>query len=161
MSGTNLPAVLLVEDSPHDIDFARRAFARCRVEHLLIVAEEGDRAWELLSGEDRLRPALVLLDLNIPGLSGVELLERLKQDRLLSTIPVVILTTSAQTTDVAACYRRGANSYHQKPTDFRAYQETIRKIVDYWLGSIVPPPGREGASAPRRGGIRRRPRCIP
>jgi CheY-like chemotaxis protein len=136
--------VLLVEDSPDDVDFARRALARSGVAHRLVVAEQGDRALELLTGEagepgcDRpLRPALVLLDLNIPGIGGRELVARIKQDANLCSIPVVILSTSKHPTDIEGCYQAHANSYHRKSDDLVEYQETARAIMEYWLTSAV------------------------
>ncbi len=148
MSNKNLPPVLLIEDSPDDIEFARRAFAKCNVQHPLVIAEDGDRALALLTGRGEdgktarpLRPAVVLLDLNIPGLEGRELLRQMKGDLRLRTIPIVVLTTSVRHSDIDECYRSGANSYHQKPTDFRAYQETVRQIAHYWLSVVVGPSG--------------------
>jgi len=132
--------VLLVEDSPDDIEFARRALERCELRHPLIVAEEGRQALGLLHGDganEPLRPALVLLDLNIPGMKGREVLSRIKAHPELRTVPVVILTTSGQPTDVRECYEAGANAYHRKPHDFQEYQNTMREIVRYWLSSVV------------------------
>jgi CheY-like chemotaxis protein len=77
------------------------------------------------------------LDLNIPGLDGRQLLEVIKSDPELKNIPVVVLTTSTHPSDVESCYRLGANSYHQKPSDFRRYEETIRQITEYWLQAVV------------------------
>jgi two-component system, response regulator len=142
----NLPTILLVEDSPDEIDFARRALTKCGIAHRLVVAEHGDRAWALLSGEESdsehpgpLRPALVLLDLNIPGMSGQDLLTRIKSDAELATIPVVILSTSRHRLDIESCYRAHANSYHYKSDDLAEYQATARQVVEYWLSAVVPP----------------------
>lgn len=146
MSLKNLPTVLLVEDSPDEIDFARRALTKSGIAHRLVVAEHGDRAWALLSGEEcesehacPLRPALVLLDLNIPGMSGQDLLARIKSDAELATIPVVILSTSRHRLDIESCYRAHANSYHYKSDDLAEYQATARQVVEYWLAAVVPP----------------------
>ncbi len=147
MPSKNLPVVLLVEDSPDDIDFARRALLRSGVEHRLVVAEQGDQALALLTGEQAapgyvrpLRPALVLLDLNIPGMSGRALIARIKDDAELRAIPVVILSTSEHRSDIESCYLAHANSYHTKSDDLAEYQETARQIMQYWLSSVVHPP---------------------
>ncbi|MGD9720760.1 MAG: response regulator [Pirellulales bacterium] len=144
----NPPLVLLVEDSPDDVDFARRALARSGVAHRLIVAEHGDRALALLTGAETepgcdspWRPALVLLDLNIPGLGGRELLARIKGDPELCSIPVVIFSTSEHYSDITSCYRAHANSYHVKSDDLLEYQETARKIMEYWLSAVMRQPG--------------------
>ena len=144
MSASSLRPVLLIEDSPDDAEFTRRAFARCKVSHPLIVAEEPQQAIALLTGAgrsgNRLEPALILLDLNLPGCGGRELLERIKSDKSLRTIPLVVLSTSSQDTDVERCYRLGANSYHPKPTSLREFEETIRQIASYWLSAALPLP---------------------
>jgi CheY-like chemotaxis protein len=138
--------VLLVEDSPDDADFARRALARSGVAHRLVVAEHPDRAWALLRGADAepgverpLRPALVLLDLNMPGMGGRALLTQIKQDTELCVTPVVVLSTSEHRADIDGCYRAHANGYHVKRDDLAQYQETARCIMHYWLSAVVPP----------------------
>jgi CheY-like chemotaxis protein len=148
MRGKKPPVVLLVEDSPDDVDFARRALARSGIDHRLVIAEQGDRALALLRGTEAepghgrpLRPALVLLDLNIPGIGGRELLERVKGDCDLRAIPVVVLSTSQHRSDIESCYRAGANSYHAKADDLTEYQFTARRIMEYWLSSVVPSHG--------------------
>ena len=142
------PVVLLVEDSPDDVDFARRALARSGIDHRLVVAEEGDRALALLTGEETepglpqpLRPALVLLDLNITGIGGRELLKRVKNDDQLRAIPVVILSTSQHHLDIEGSYRAGGNAYHSKSDDLVDYQDTARRIMEYWLSAVGQAPG--------------------
>jgi CheY-like chemotaxis protein len=139
---------LLVEDSPDDVDFARRALAKSGIGHRLVVAEQGEQALRLLTepagqaiNAQPLRPGLILLDLNIPGMTGRELLRRIKTDDQLRTIPVVVLSTSRHCTDIEGCYRAHANSYHSKSDDLATYQNTLRCIVEYWLGAVVPVPG--------------------
>jgi CheY-like chemotaxis protein len=147
MTAKHLPTVLLVEDSPDDIDFARRALAKSGVAHRLVVAEQGDQALALLSrrhGDGHagpLRPALILLDLNVPGMSGRELLARIKSDPQLCAIPVAILSTSQHPADIESCYRAHANSYHYKSDDLTHYQNTVRQIVEYWLVAVAQPKG--------------------
>lgn len=138
--------MLLVEDSPDDIEFARRALAKCAAQHRLVIAEDGDSAidWLTIPGDGNplggpLRPALVLLDLNIPGMDGREVLRRIKCNAALLRTPVAVLTTSIHPSDVEACYRLGANCYHQKPNDLGQYERMIRQVTDYWLTSVVSP----------------------
>ena len=146
MPGKKHPIVLLVEDSPDDVDFARRALARSGIAHRLVVAEQGDRALALLTGHEQepgcerpLRPALVLLDLNIPGIGGRELLARIKGDPDLRSTPVVVLSTSQHRIDVESCYRAHANGYHSKSDDLAEYQQTARQIMEYWLSAVLRP----------------------
>ncbi|MHB1037429.1 MAG: response regulator [Pirellulales bacterium] len=146
MQTKNSPPVLLIEDSLDDIEFTRRAFAKCEVANPLVVVEEGEEALSLLTGgcphdfgPGPLQPALILLDLNLPGLSGHAVLKTLKSDPALRKIPVAVLTTSTDHRDVDACYRNGVNSYHRKPDDLRQYQDTLRTLAGYWLASVVLP----------------------
>ena len=143
MSASSLRPVLLIEDSPDDAEFTRRAFARCGIGHPLVVAEEPQQAMALLTGAqwpgERLEPALILLDLNLPGCGGRELLRRIKSDGSLCTTPLVVFSTSSQSIDVERCYRLGANSYHRKPTSLREFEDTIRQIATYWLSAALPP----------------------
>jgi len=144
MLGNSTPLVLLVEDSPDDVDFARRALAKSGVPHQLLVAEHGEEALQLLGGigpdvpAGGVRPDLILLDLNTPGMSGRELLTVLKRHPRWCTTPVVILSTSTHPADIEGCYRDHANSYHKKSHDFATYQNTMRQIVEYWLGAAIP-----------------------
>lgn len=145
MSSQNLPPVLLIEDSPGDIELAQRAVARSELRHPLIVAEDGDEALALLAGNPRfgrepLYPALVILDLNLPGLDGRQVLRRIKLDVHWQHLPVVVLSTSNEPNDITACYQLGANGYHRKPDDYRTYQDLIREIIRYWLGSSIVSP---------------------
>jgi two-component system response regulator len=143
VSGKSLPPVLLVEDSPDDIEFARRALQRCDVPNELLVADEGQAALDLLlgvPGRPMVQPALVLLDLNVPAVSGREVLRRIKQRDDLRSIPVVVLTTSVHPGDIEACYRLGANAYHRKPSDFYEYILTVQAITDYWLKRVIARP---------------------
>lgn len=142
MHDWNPPSVLLVEDSPGDIELAQRALAKCELPHALVVAEDATEALALLSGDvargvDPLRPALVVLDLNLPGMDGRQLLNVLKDDRRWRRIPVLVLSTSVQRADVQACYRSGASGYYRKPDDFREYQEMFRELIHNWLADVA------------------------
>jgi CheY-like chemotaxis protein len=147
MSPKSVPTVLLVEDSVDDVDFARRALAKSGRVLRLVVAQRGEDALALLRAPQgaaagaALVPALVLLDLNIPGTSGRELLAIIKSDPLLRGIPVVVLSTSTHRSDAEFCYRTGANSYHSKPDNFDRYQQLLAQIVEYWLEAVVPSSG--------------------
>lgn len=128
------PRILLVEDNPDDVELARRALQRCGRPVELAVAEDGVAALELLSGApaDGL-PDLVLLDLKLPRLGGLDVLSRLRAAPDTSQIPVVVLTTSLEERDLREAYRRGANSYLRKPVNFDEFAAMVRDLVRYWL----------------------------
>ncbi len=137
--------VLLVEDNPDDALLARRAFARCRPARELVVAASGEEAVRLLleapgnGTAPSAPPILVLLDLKLPGIDGIEVLRRIRADARTRTIPVVVLTSSRVPADVTACYALGANGFLQKPVEFDQFQECIRVVNAFWLGMNVPP----------------------
>jgi CheY-like chemotaxis protein len=138
------PPILLVEDTPDDALLMRRAFDRCRTGYELVVAGTGEEATGLLfpsrgRNEAPLRPSLVLLDLDLPGSDGIEVLRRIRTRTGTRTIPVIVLTSSRVPADVAACYELGANSYLQKPVGFDSLLETIETLTRYWLGMNVSP----------------------
>jgi CheY-like chemotaxis protein len=126
--------ILLVEDNPMDVDLTLRAFKRRRVTNPIQVARDGEEAlawiprWE--SGEPW--PAVVLLDLKLPKVDGLEVLRQLKGHATLAVVPVVVLTTSAESADVQAAYRLGANSYIVKPVEFEKFMDVSDKIDLYW-----------------------------
>jgi len=126
--------ILLVEDNRDDLDLALDAFEKHRSR--VHVARDGVEAVEALFGENgkpRLRPRLILLDLKLPRLDGMEVLKRVKSDPQTRGIPVVVLTSSGQEGDLEACYRLGANSYIVKPVHFNQFVETAEAIGAYWL----------------------------
>jgi len=133
--------ILLVEDNPMDIDLTRRAFARRKLINPLQVARDGEEAlgyighWE--SGEPV--PLVVLLDLKLPKVSGLEVLRQIKGHPQYRAIPVVVLTTSAEDRDVQAAYQLGANSYIVKPVDFDKFIEVAGHIELYWCAVNTPP----------------------
>jgi CheY-like chemotaxis protein len=126
--------ILLVEDNPMDVDLALRAFKRRRLVNSIEVARDGEEAlaclarWE--AGEAP--PALVLLDLKLPRVDGLEVLRQLKAHPQFRNIPVVVLTTSAESADVRSAYELGANSYIVKPVDFDKFVEVAEHIDLYW-----------------------------
>lgn len=129
-----LRPILLVEDDPFDVDLTRRAFARRKLLNPLLVARDGEEAlaylqrWE--AGEQP--PLLVLLDLKLPRVGGLEVLRQIKAHPRFAALPVVVLTSSAQDTDIAAAYSLGANSYIVKPVDFEKFMEVAEQIEVYW-----------------------------
>lgn len=135
MSSTNFNnPILLVEDNPVDLDLTLRAFASRKLTNPIQVARDGEEAlefikkWEL--GESR--PVVILLDLKLPKVNGLEVLQVIKAHPDFKTIPVVILTTSAESTDVQTAYQLGANSYIVKPVDFDKFIEVAKHIELYW-----------------------------
>jgi CheY-like chemotaxis protein len=131
---TDHPPILLIEDSPVDVDLTLRAFSRQRLINPVIVARDGEEALDWLprwaSGEPL--PAVILLDLNLPRVDGLTVLRTLKSTPLTLPIPVVVLTTSKEDRDIDTAYRLGANSYIVKPVAFDAFMEVTRQINLYW-----------------------------
>ncbi|HSI72135.1 MAG TPA: response regulator [Fimbriimonas sp.] len=140
----DLPPVLLVEDNPDDEGLALRAFKKSGVKNRVLVARDGEEAVkklpEFVNGSV---PALILLDLKLPKLSGLEVLERIRANPTTCQVPVVILTSSDEMVDVSGCYARGANAYVRKPVDFDEFIEAIDSIVKFWLRrNLLPTKGR-------------------
>lgn len=125
--------ILIVDDSPDDVEATKRAFSRANLRNEIHHAESGEVALRLLSRDDEQRPGIILLDLNMPGLDGRKTLEIIKKSQHLKSIPVVILTTSSDERDVEACYALGANTYIQKPVDFDGLIAAIRRLKEYWF----------------------------
>jgi CheY-like chemotaxis protein len=126
--------ILLVEDNPVDMDLTLRAFAKHKLTNPVHVARDGEEAlawiprWE--AGEPL--PAVILLDLKLPRVDGLEVLRQIKAHPKLSVIPVVVLTSSSESSDVQAAYRLGANSYIVKPVNFDKFMEVAAQIELYW-----------------------------
>ena len=139
MSSTKV--ILLIEDNPSDVDLTRRALEKSRISNELVVAEDGEAALEYLwrEGPNEL-PALTLLDLNLPKLSGLEVLQRIRGDARTRRLPVVILTSSKEEQDLAAGYDLGVNSYIRKPVDFKQFALCIEQLGLYWLVLNEQPP---------------------
>ncbi|MGW5747467.1 response regulator [Amycolatopsis sp. NPDC003861] len=135
--------ILLVEDDPGDVLMTREAFAHHKIRNPLHVAEDGVEALRFLKREgpfgEAPRPALILLDLNLPRKDGRELLGEIKQDPGLRTIPVVVLTTSEAEEDILRSYELHANAYVTKPVDFEKFVEVVRKIDDFWVTVVKLP----------------------
>jgi len=141
---TELPEVILVEDSDEDADTLEQAVLRCAAKVQLRRVPTGDACMALLQQPRTALPALVLMDLNTPGTDGRETLRMIKSDPSLSTIPVVVVSTSANPRDVDYCYRAGANAYHLKPVRYAEHLEAMVAVLGYWLDRVVALPGRGG-----------------
>jgi two-component system response regulator len=128
--------ILLVEDNPDDVTFAIRAFKKNNFAHEIVVASDGAEALDLLfhgRNGSPLEPILMLLDLNLPKLSGIEVLRRIRSDPKYQSLPVVILTTSNEDRDIIDSYHFGANSYVNKPVDFQDFVRATGILGLYWL----------------------------
>ncbi|MEU5865658.1 response regulator [Nonomuraea sp. NPDC047529] len=138
--------VLLVEDDQGDILLTREAFALNKVRNRLDVVNDGEQAMAYLRREGAYagapRPDLILLDLNLPRMNGLEVLREIKADAALRTIPVVILTTSEAEEDILHSYRLHANAYVSKPVDFEQFIRVVRQIDDFFVTvAKLPTPG--------------------
>jgi len=135
--------LLVVEDSDEDFETVLDAARRTGLKHEIRRAATGDDFLRLLGDWEcgRLpKPALVLLDLNTPGTDGRDALRIIRQNERLRTLPLVILSTSANPRDVEFCYAAGANAYHTKPVDYPAHLQMLHEIFDYWLHRVTLPP---------------------
>lgn len=142
-------AILLVEDNPDDVDLTLRALKKNNIANEVVVATDGVEALACVFGAGKQaggdaaeRLALVLLDLNLPRVDGLEVLRRIRADDRSRLLPVVILTSSKEQQDVVSGYSLGANSYIRKPVDFAQFTEAVRQLGLYWLVLNEPPPRR-------------------
>lgn len=143
--------VLLVEDNNLDYEAFVRAFDKCGFACRLHRCLTGDETLEYLLKQGNDLPQLILLDLNLPGMDGRDVLKIIKEDQKLKIIPVVILTTSNKPSDIETCYNHGANSYLQKPVDFQRLLRIVSVLKDYWCDISVLPDlsrNRTGAHGP-------------
>lgn len=136
----NAKVILLIEDNASDIALTERALSRNNITNALVVAQDGQEGLDYLFGggahADRdvnALPVLILLDLKLPRVDGLEVLRRIRADARTRRVPVVILTSSREEQDIAAGYDLGVNSYIRKPVDFNQFSETIRQLGLYWL----------------------------
>jgi two-component system, response regulator len=144
---TNNGPILLVEDNPDDVLFTIRAFRKNRMQNEVVVASDGLEALDLLlpaSGEPTLRPALILLDVKLPKVDGLEVLRRIRQDPRTAALPVVVLTTSSEERDIVESYRLGANSFVRKPVVFGDFLDATNVLGVYWLLVNEPAPAWRG-----------------
>jgi two-component system response regulator len=142
--------ILLVEDNPDDVELTMRAFRKNNIANDLIVAHDGIEALDYLfcrgtynSRNIKDTPRLILLDLKLPKMDGLQVLEHLRAKEATKLVPVVILTSSKEEQDLISGYESGANSYVRKPVDFNQFVEAVRHIGLYWLLINEPPPERQ------------------
>lgn len=145
MNQTDCP-VLLVEDSPEDTEATLRALKKAGMSAAVFHCHSGDDGLDFLFHRGKYfdpieapRPCVILLDLNLPGTDGREVLAEIKRDDDLKAIPVVVLTTSTDARDIENCYHIGANSYIKKDVNFNRFFRTIQRLNDYWFNEVVLP----------------------
>ena len=135
--------ILLVEDNPMDVDLTLEAFREQGVPNPVTVCRDGEEALDYLaahgSAADAGFPALVLLDLRLPKIDGIEVLRHVRRDEVWQQVPVVVLTTSRESSDISTAYQLGVNSYLVKPVDFGAFIDVVEAIKTYWLRLNEPP----------------------
>ncbi|HEX2942072.1 MAG TPA: response regulator [Rhodopila sp.] len=141
----DLRPILLVEDNPRDVELTMAALAKCQLANEIIVARDGAEALDLLLGQGSshnrpLIPAVVLLDLKLPKIDGLEVLERVKSDPKRAHIPVVMLTSSREERDLVRSYDLGVNAFVVKPVDFGAFFEAIQDLGMFWAVLNEPSP---------------------
>jgi two-component system response regulator len=136
---TKLIRMLLVEDNPDDILIIERAFKEAKIINQLFIARDGQEGWDFLKHQGKYAgaansfcPGLILLDINLPKVNGLELLKMIKEDAGLKKIPTVMLTVSKRDEDIIQGYDYGCNSFIQKPVEFEKFVETVRQIGLYW-----------------------------
>jgi CheY-like chemotaxis protein len=139
--------ILLVEDNPDDLELALYALRANKLANKIEVARDGEEALDFFfcrgqfsSRPEGSRPSLVLLDLKLPKIDGLEVLREIKKDPSTRATPVVILTSSKEEKDMVMSYQLGVNSYIQKPVDFTQFRETVKQLGLYWLVVNQPPP---------------------
>lgn len=146
MSANSTQPLLLIEDSDEDFETFQRMMRKWCATAPIYRCIDGDEALDFLyhTGEyidsaKAPRPAIILLDLNLPGTDGREVLEQIKQDDDLKTIPVVVFTTSSNPKDIEACYQYGANGYILKPININKLMKTLQVLIDYWFETVTLP----------------------
>jgi CheY-like chemotaxis protein len=136
--------ILLVEDNPDDEELTLLAFRKNNISNTIVVARDGEEALDMLFGapgeELKMRPSIILLDLKLPKIDGLEVLRRIRADERSCMLPVVILTSSKEEQDLIAGYSLGCNSYVRKPVSFPEFVEAVRQLDLYWLLLNESPP---------------------
>ena len=151
-----LKPILLVEDNPNDLDLALRALAKTNLANEVVTVRDGEEALDYLHGRGPFagrvkgNPAVVLLDLKLPKISGIEVLQHMRQDKELRSIPVVMLTSSNEETDLTRSYELGVNAYVVKPVRFKDFMQAVEELGLFWAVLNEPPPGSLRAEVPRR-----------
>jgi CheY-like chemotaxis protein len=142
-----LGRILLVEDDPKDVELTLTALEEYNLDNEVVVARDGEEALDYLyrrgsfTTHSNDNPAVLLLDLKLPKVDGLEVLQQIKSDQKLKVIPVVVLTSSHEERDMVASYRLGVNAYVVKPVDFHEFVNAIRELGIFWAIINQPPPG--------------------
>lgn len=142
-----LGRILIVEDDPKDVDLTLNALEEYNLANEVIVTRDGEEALDYLHARGKFagrpgdNPAVVLLDLKLPKVDGLEVLQKVKSDERLKLIPVVVLTSSKEEKDMVASYKLGVNAYVVKPVDFHEFVNAIRELGVFWAVINAPPPG--------------------
>ena len=131
--------ILMAEDEENDIEFTRKAFQEAKINNNFSVVRDGDEVFPFLENLENGEVDLILLDLNMPKVSGIEVLEKLKSHPEFKKIPVVILTSSNSDDDILRSYEAHANCYIRKPVGYQEFGEIIKSIEDFWLSIVVFP----------------------
>jgi CheY-like chemotaxis protein len=151
---SQIHSILLAEDNPHDVELTLAALGMHHLANQIIVAPDGAETLDYLycrgkyQGRSDGNPALVLLDLKMPKVDGLEVLRTMKLDPALQPVPVVMLTSSREEQDLVRSYRLGVNAYVVKPVDFQAFVDAVRQVGIFWAMHNQPPPG-SGTANPR------------
>ena len=137
---SNNKKILLVEDNPDDVELTLRAFKKNNIMNKIIVKRDGAEALDFFFGKESAvndqkndLPVVILLDLKLPRINGIEVLKKLKADARTKLIPLIILTSSKEPSDLLICYNLGCNSYIRKPVDFSQFMEMVKQLGIYWL----------------------------
>ena len=144
---TTIGRILLVEDDPNDVELTMTALGEYNLSNEVVVASDGEEALDYLYSRGRYQrrsgenPAVLLLDLKLPKVDGLEVLKTLKSDEALRMIPVVVLTSSREEKDMVASYQLGVNAYVVKPVDFHEFVNAIKELGIFWAIINEPPPG--------------------
>jgi CheY-like chemotaxis protein len=140
--------ILLVEDNPDDAELTMRAFRKSNIVNEIVLVSDGVEALDYLFGtgthagrDTKLKPEVILLDLKLPKIGGLEVLRRMRADESTRRIPVVVLTSSNEERDILSSYDLGANSFVRKPVDFAQFVDAAQQLGLYWLVRNQPPPG--------------------
>ncbi len=139
--------ILLIEDNPDDVELTLHAFKKNNMANDVVVATNGAEGLDYLFGTGKYggrdpeeSPALILLDLQLPKIGGLEVLRKLREDERTKRVPVVIMTTSDEEEDIVNGYNGGANSYLRKPVDFTEFMNSVKQLEMYWMVLNTPPP---------------------
>ena len=155
---TNIPNILLAEDDPQDVELTLAALEEFHLANRVVVVSDGAEALDYLycrgnfKGRTNLNPILVLLDLKMPKVNGLEVLKLIKAEEDLKTIPVVMLTSSREIPDLTECYQHQVNAYVVKPVDFGDFIKAVKQLGVFWAAVNEPPPSCARMATPPSGG---------